>query len=242
MSARGVWRQIGEAGVWGNTLAGTVVGDRVVTLERAGALYATDPATGVWAQVSRESYASTSFLAGASRRLYTIDSSGTLYATRISDGSWQEVGDPAAYVNTALVTAVGDRVISLESSGAIYVTDPDGTWRSVGTGYASTRFLFGGSRAFFAIDKGTLYRISHEDGNYRQLGDTGAFVNTVMGAGMNDMVYTLEPDGFLWETDGNTGRCQKLSAETYLNTRLMFAGLGEVFTIETTGTMYATGV
>ena len=42
----GSWKQVGKAGDWAGTIAGTALNNKIYTVEASGALYVTEPASG----------------------------------------------------------------------------------------------------------------------------------------------------------------------------------------------------
>ena len=48
MEQYGAWRQVGAAGIWANTVFAASSGGTLYTIEKSGALYKTDPDTGVY--------------------------------------------------------------------------------------------------------------------------------------------------------------------------------------------------
>jgi len=102
--------------------------------------------------------------------------------------------------------------------------------------------MFGGTQFFFTIENNTLYATNPEDGTCRKVGDSGAYANTKIGAGMNDKIYTLETTGIIWETDGQTGEYSKVIGDTFLDTQLMFAGNNKLYVIMPTGNLYEIAV
>ncbi len=239
---RGTWRQIGATGVWVDTVLAGVAGGLVVTVDKLGDLWATDPRTQESRKVNEEKYTHSRFLFGAGAEVYTIDQDGSLWATDVAAGTWRRLNDAGAFRDTVMGAMAGNELVTIETNGAIYATAPSGACRRVSTdNYSRTQLIFSGTTRFFTLENNNLYAVDPANGSCRQLGGPGDFANTRLGAGMDDRVYTLEGTGFIWETDGATGVFRKLSPETFLGTRTMFAGNRCLYTIEPTGCLYEIG-
>ena len=79
----GSWKQIGQKGAWVNTIKGTILGDRLLTVESNGALFETRLSTGVWQQLGKNDFANTKFLCSGLGKIYSIEASGTLYEINV---------------------------------------------------------------------------------------------------------------------------------------------------------------
>ena len=82
---------MGQAGDWKNTIAGATLNGRIYTVEQSGALYETNPATGIWRQIGKPEFGKTQFMFGTTSWLYSIED-GDLYRINPSNGSWGAVG------------------------------------------------------------------------------------------------------------------------------------------------------
>ena len=239
MGERGAWRQIGETGVWVDTLFIVVVDDQIVSLDKLGDLWATDARTSTSRRINDDKYTHSRFLFGASREVYNIDQGGTLSAPDVATGAWRRIGDAGAYAKVRLVALAGDHVVTVGQSGGIYVTNPAGECRKLCDDlYDRTVMLFDGVKHVYALENNSIFAVETEKGNARRLGGAGDFANTKTGAGAGDKIYTLEGTGVIWETDGETGHYQKVGKETFLDTRLMTAGNDHIYTVEPTGNLY----
>ena len=76
--ADGTWSQVGKAGEWKNTIAGTFCGTRLYTVESNGVLYGTNPVSGVWEQVGKAEFGKTVELFASGDTLFSIESDGSL--------------------------------------------------------------------------------------------------------------------------------------------------------------------
>jgi hypothetical protein len=158
----GSWQRVGPAGAWKGTLAGVVLNDRLYTAESNGGLYATDPDTGKWKQVSKAEFGATTFLFAVGDWLYTIETDGSLYRVSPADGSWQRVGPAGAWKGTLAGAVLNGRLYTAESDGGLYETDLDtGEWKRLGKKeFGNTTFLFAAGGWLSTIEAdGSLYRV-----------------------------------------------------------------------------------
>lgn len=75
-------------------------------------------------------------------------------------------------------------------------------------------------------------------GNWKQLGPSAGWKNTITGAVLNNKLYTVEKSGQLYVTDINTGKWQKLGKGDFVNTKFIFPASGVLYTIETNGSLF----
>lgn len=85
---------------------------------------------------------------------------------------------------------------------------------------------------------GNLYAVNPADGSWKQVGDSGAWKDTIAGVGMGGKLYTIESGGSLYETDPQTGRWNQLGNSEFENTKFLFAASGNLYTIESSGNLY----
>ena len=83
---------MGAASAWNNTIAGTTLFGKIFSVERDGALYVTNPATGTWKQIGKADFGKTQFLFSTGSWLYSIDG-GVLYRIHPGSGTWVAVGN-----------------------------------------------------------------------------------------------------------------------------------------------------
>ena len=132
-------------------------------METSGALYVTDPASGVWKQVGKNDFANTKFLFAAAGKLFSIEKDGSLYAVNPADGSWKRLGQAGAWAGTICGIGAGNRILTVEASGSLYETDTaSGVWKQLGQpAFAATRFMFMCGGILYTIEKGgSLYQVN----------------------------------------------------------------------------------
>ena len=79
-----------RAGAWRNTIVGAGLNGLLYTVEKGGALYETNPTTGMWRQIGKPEFAGTNALFGATGWLYSLKA-GNLYRINPSNGSWAAI-------------------------------------------------------------------------------------------------------------------------------------------------------
>ncbi|MGD9613237.1 MAG: PQQ-binding-like beta-propeller repeat protein [Kiritimatiellia bacterium] len=231
---------VGPAGGWAGTIAGAVLDGTLYTVEAAGKLYATDPADGSWTQLGDADFANTAFLFAAGGSLVSIEKDGTLYLINPRDGSWMPSGPSGGWANTIAGAALDGTLYTVESSGTLYATDPAaGTWQAVGRpDFAATKFLFAAARQLVSIEStGSLYLINPTDGSRKQIGEAGAWADTVAGAVHGNVLYTAETDGnfhFIHVADG----IRTLSGADAAGIRFLFAVDGVMCGIDADGDLF----
>jgi sugar lactone lactonase YvrE len=241
----GAWEQVGPAGAWKDTLAGTILNGRLYTVESSGALYVTNLRTGKWKQLGQAEFADTTFLFAAGGKLYTIEKDGSLYRVEPGDGSWVQVGPAGAWKDTLVGTVLNGRLYTVESSGGLYVTDLDtGTWKQIGKAeFGNTAYLFAAGSSLFSIEKdGSLYRMDPGDGSWARVGEAGAWQATRAGVILKGRLYTVENSGGLYGTDLGRGTWRQLGKPEFADTNFLFAAGENLYTIETDGSLYRVSV
>lgn len=160
-STTGAWSRVGDAGVWNNTIAGTMLNGRLYTVERSGILYETNPATGVWKKVGKPEFAKSRYIFAEGSSLYTIEDGG-LYRVNPNDGAWGLVGKAEDWTGTRAVAVLADQLYSTNKSGALYQSSlATGRWVAVGKPvFGNTTFLFVSGYQLYSIEAdGSLYAI-----------------------------------------------------------------------------------
>jgi len=237
---KGTYKQIRSTGEWIDTVLAVVADNKIITLDKLGDIYVTDPDTEESKLINNEKYTHSKFLFGVGNEVYNIDINGTLYATKISDGSWRQVSEFANYPYTSMGVVCGENIVTVGAkSGRTFLTYPNGEVKKISEeDYSNSKFIFGGTNYFFTIENNNLYSTNPLDGTCKKIGETGAFANTILGIGMNDKVYTLENTGVIWETDCITGEYAKIIDHSFLDTSLLFAGNNKLYAILPTGNLY----
>ncbi len=214
---------------WGNTIAVTTLGGRLYSIEKSGALYQTDLATGKWVQIGKPEFARTAFLFADDRNLYTIDFDGTLYRVSPSNGTWNRVGQAGEWKNTGAAVTLNNNLFSIERSGALFRTDlSTGRWVQLGKAeYGNTRFIFADGQSLYTIEAdGSMYRVNPTNGSWSGVGTAGAWRNTIAGTTFNGRIYSVEQTGALYETNPATGAWKQIGKAEFGKTKFMF-GDGE---------------
>ena len=233
----GGWERVGDSSEWDGTIAGTILGGKLFTVEKSGALYRTDLASGQWVAIGKSEFSETKFMVSVGADLYTIENSGTLYRVNPADGSWQSVGKGGKWKKTIAATALNQRIYTIESGGQLHGVNPQtGNWRQIGKPeFGETRLLFAARSSLYTIENdGSLYEVSPTDGTWAQIGAGGAWKNVIAGTVINDRLYTVEKDDRLYSTDPRTGERHPVGNQ-YGASRFMFASGEHAYTLEESG-------
>ncbi len=242
MAAPGAWKQVGKAGAWKATMVGTVLNNKIYTVESSGTLYETNPGNGKWKQIGKPEFASTRFIFAAQGSLFTIEKSGNLYKVNPANGTWKQVGKAGAWKATMAGTVLKDKIYTVETSGSLYQTDPaTGKWKQQGKAeFGKTRFLFAGGDSLFSIEKdGSLYKINPGNGKWKQVGKSGAWKATIRGTTLANQLYTVESSGVLYRTNTGNGKWVQLGKAEFGSTRFLFGTNKKLYSIEKSGNLYA---
>ncbi len=237
----GTWAQVGEQGGWKATTAGTVLQEKLYTIETSGKLYVTDPANGSWHALGKAEFAATQFLFSAGTNLYTIESDGNLCRVDPSNGVSSQIGKAGAWKNTVAAAVLNDQLFTAESGGGLFCTDlGNGVWRQIGgNDFGQTEFMFSERNSLFTIETdGTLYRVSPVDGAWSAIGQAGAWNGAVGACVLGGRLYTAEKSGQLISTDLHTGSRSSVGRADFAATRFIFPVGGKIYTIETSGNLY----
>jgi hypothetical protein len=241
----GGWARLGAPGSWRATLAGTVLGEQIYTVERNGGLFATVAATGQWRPIGKLEFANTAFLFAAGSTLYTVENDGSLYSVDPHDASWQRIGEASAWRQTRAGAVLDGRLYTVESNGRLFVTDlATGQWEPIGeVEFAGTVFLFAQGSSLLSIESdGSLYRIAPGDGQCDRVGPAGAWRGARAGAMLEGKLYTAESGGGLFVTNPSDGRRIQIGKPDFAATAFMFAAAGQLNTIESDGSLYRVSV
>ncbi|HVS34860.1 MAG TPA: hypothetical protein VMS17_04710, partial [Gemmataceae bacterium] len=85
---------------------------------------------------------------------------------------------------------------------------------------------------------GSLYKVDPTDGSWKQLGEGGAWKETLAGVVLKGKLYTTETNGGFYETDLGDGKWVQLGNAEFGDTLFMFAAGEDVYTIEKSGSLY----
>jgi hypothetical protein len=159
----GTWKQVGRAGDWKATIAGTILNGSLYTAESSGVLYRTNLKTGEWSKIGNPDFINTKFMVAANNRLYTIEKDGTLYEIDPDNGSWNQLGKAGDWAATVNAVVCLGKMYSIESNGAFYETNlKTGTWKLLGKIDFKPEFLMSADWGYlYAVDSaGFLYGLN----------------------------------------------------------------------------------
>jgi hypothetical protein len=148
------------------------------------------------------------------------------------DGDWKE---------TKVGTIFEGRLFTIEKKGTLFATEVEsGKYVAVGKPiFANTAFLFAGEDSLYTITRdGNLYRVHPKDGKAQQLGQPGAWKNTLAGAFLGGALYTVESSGNLYRTNLSDGNWAPVSKPEFGGTAFLFAGGDKLYVIEKEGNLY----
>lgn len=74
----------------------------------------------------------------------------------------------------------------------------------------------------------------------RQVGDAGAWKNTLFAKGMSSVIYSVENSGALTSTNPATTAWVRIGSQSYINTTHFFTANKYIFTIEKDGSLFKT--
>ena len=75
-------------------------------------------------------------------------------------------------------------------------------------------------------------------GNWRQVGRSGAWRNTIAATSMLGAIYTVESNGKLYVTSAATGGYRQIGNANFGNTKFIFGINKKIYTIERNGNLY----
>lgn len=237
----GSWSLIGPEGAWKHTRAGTVLDDYLFTTETNGGLYVTDLENGQRKQIGGLDFGNTALLFAANEALYTIETSGDLFHVNPVAGSWNRVGKQGDWKDTVAGTIFNDLLFTVDASGALYGTDLEtAEWEQVGgENFSNTALMFAADRSLYTIEKnGDLFRVNPNEGNWTRIGRQGDWQDTLAGATLGHLLFTIDASGALYATDLHTAEWDQLGGNDFAKTALLFAAGDALYTIETTGSLY----
>ena len=223
---------------WSRTIAATVFGGRLYTIETSGTLYATDLGRGKYVAVGKPEFGKTKFMFAGPQNIYTIETDGSLYRIDPANGAWARIGESGAWRNTIAGTFSGGRLYTVEASGALYATSPvNGSWVQIGKAdFGNTLRLYGDGDTLYSIEKdGSLYAINASTAAWRRIGDAGAWRGTTAGTVLGGRLYTVESSGVLYSTDLANGAWRKVGKADFGKTRYILGAGTSLYTLENSG-------
>ena len=241
MDHAGEWEQVGAAGAWKAAVAGSVLKDRLYSMEGNGALHGTDLGSGDGKQIGKAELAAAKFLFAAGEFLYAIDRDGSLFKVDPKDGVHHRLGDEGAWKGTLAGAVLKGQLYTTEENGGLYVTNLEsGEWKQIGKAeFGDTKFMFAAGDRLYTIEKdGSLYKVDPTDGSWGQLGERGAWKDTLAGVILKGKLYTTETNGCFYETDLSNGAWVQLGKAEFGDTTFLFAAGEDAYTIEKSGSLY----
>lgn len=239
-SQPGSSRQVGKTGAWGNTLKAVEENGKIYTIDKSGSLFVTEPATGTFKQIGKESFPDTKLIFASNNTIYTITDSGNLKAINSVDGTLKSIGNAGAWIGAMAGTILNGKLYTTEKSGALYATDlSTGNWSQIGNpDFGHTIRLWAANGKLYSHDvSGSLYEINVTNGSTKQIGATEGWIDTMTGVVVNNLLYTIESSGTLYETDLNTGKWKQIGNSDYQNTVFMTGTGSRIHTIENSGSL-----
>lgn len=152
---------------------------------------------------------------------------------------WEQVGKKGDWANTVEVVPMDGFIYSIEKDGTLYKTDKKGNYEQIGSKgeFRNVNNLAALDGWLWTVEGGNLYKSNPKSGRWEKVstdyGDTEAMV------GMNGMIYTIESDGTVYETDKN-GNYKRLGDKGEFRHATLFEGMdGWLWTVEQ-GALYKT--
>ncbi|TAE33869.1 MAG: hypothetical protein EAZ92_00340 [Candidatus Kapaibacterium sp.] len=152
---------------------------------------------------------------------------------------WEQVGKKGDWSNTVEVLGMDGFIYSIEKNGTLYKTDKNGKYEQIGAaGEFSNVDNFAALDGWlWTVEGGVLYKSNPKSGRWEKVstdyGDTEAMV------GLNGMIYTIESDGTVYETD-KQGNYRRLGDKGDFRNTKLFEGMdGFLWTVEQ-GALYKT--
>ena len=234
------WGQIGPAGAWKDTIAGTMFKGSLYTVESDGVLYVTDLSKGTWKEIGKPEFAQTKFMFAADNHLYTIETNGSLYQVNPRKGTWKQVGKAGAWKKTIAGAVLRDRLFTVVSDGGLYETDlASGTWKQIGQAeFAQTVAMFAAGNDLYTIEKdGGLYKVDASDGTWVRVGPEGAWEPTKAAAVCDGKLFVVAANGRLYVTDLDKGEWKQIAKPEFAVTLGLFPAGDKVFLMEKAGSL-----
>ena len=75
-------------------------------------------------------------------------------------------------------------------------------------------------------------------GEWKQVGTSGAWKNTLDGVVLSGTFWTVEPDGVLYATPLKTGKWKSVGDKVFANTRMLWASENDLISLEKDGSLY----
>ncbi len=152
---------------------------------------------------------------------------------------WEQVGKKGDWANTVEVVAMDGFIYSIEKDGTLFKTDKTGKYEQLGDkgAFKNVDNLAALDGWLWTVEGGILYKSNPKSGRWEKVstdyGDTEAMV------GMNGMIYTIESDGSVYETD-KQGNYKRLGDKGDFQHATLFEAMdGYLWTVEQ-GALYRT--
>jgi len=215
------------------------VDGQILSIESSGQLMRTGGTTGDSVKLGPPQWTSTRIWVAAGKSIFSIDNDGSLYQVSVKDGKWQRIGAAGGFASVRQAAASSGFLYGLTSGGQLLkINLQTGASSKIGKPeWSATRLMMAGN-ALYVIDKqDTLYRVRTDTGAWIGVGKPGAWKATPAATVVGHKIYSVDAQGAMWETNGETGVYKKLKSPVFKGAERLFTDGLTVFIVYGGGLM-----
>jgi hypothetical protein len=233
--------QLAMAGPWSTTRHAAGVTGQILSIEADGQLRRTVGASGTSQAVGEARWLSTRLFVADGAQFLSVGKNGQLYSVSVKDGQKKAIGAAGLVADVRLAAASAGVFFGITRSGKLLKIDlATGTSTFIGKPqWATARMLMAGPQALYVVDNnsGILYRVNRDTGAWKAVGQPSAWAATPAAVVVGDRLFSVEKNGEMYETLGQTGQFRKLQSPLFLRVQRVFTDGKTVFIVDGNGVM-----
>lgn len=236
----GTATMVGPEGGWSAAISATVLNNKLYTVETDGAIYETDLTTTAKTAIGKAEYGNSRFIFATTTNLFIIDYNGTMFKVDPVKGGKEKVFLDAAWSDTYTFIAYKDNFYSINKKGVLTNTDlKTNTTRQMGTTYSNIINMYAtNDKLYLTEESGKMYEMNPLNGSQKLLSTNGVWSGIIAGTGYKDGLYMIDKTGILYSASLASGGKTKMGKPEFRLAKFLIGGNGNLYFIETTGSLY----
>lgn len=199
----------------------------------SGALYKTDLRSGERSRLGNSVYKNIKFFFAINNRLYIIETDGSMLGIDLNTGDRKPESSIGIWLNIMQVIVIGNSFHSFEN-GVFYhhtALHPEKRKQIGKDEFYNLGSLYRTDSKLFSIIDGNFYEINTGTGEWKKITKAKSWKSVKSGAVLADKYYSVETDGFLYETLLLDGTKKVLDKTQFIKGGYMFAEAGKLYSM-----------